>query len=143
MSVPPIGRKSKDSSLPRRALASARALAFASLTAASLSCGGEDAPVAGGRGFQGGPQQTAGGGAGAVDAPPPPDLAPSKVLSREDFGPTSRDPFQAFLGLDDTSPVEAPVAPILRQRDVKLAEYDFGDLTLIVCAAPKGMERWT
>jgi Tfp pilus assembly protein PilP len=62
------------------------------------------------------------------------------VLSREDFGPTTRDPFQAFIGLDDKTAVEAPVVPILRQRDVKLAEYDFGDLTLIaIVRSPRGV----
>ncbi len=53
---------------------------------------------------------------------------PRPVLTREDFGPGTRDPFQSFIG---TQVVElAPDRP-RAQRDVKIAQYAFEDLRLV------------
>lgn len=67
------------------------------------------------------------------DAPPPvrPDR-PRKILTREDFGPETRDPFESFMDLS-LAPQAAETSPLLapRQRDVRLSTYNFEDLKLI------------
>ena len=89
--------------------------------------GGGDA--AGGKA---GPAAAAGPTAEDPDAPPQrPDDAPSQLLTREDFGPDSRDPFRSFL--DEEGPAETTEEPtkLITQRDVKLSDYNFEDLSLI------------
>lgn len=54
---------------------------------------------------------------------------PKRVLTREDFAVTTRDPFQPFLG-NEIVETDAP-RDVQRQRDVRLAQYNFEDLTLI------------
>jgi Tfp pilus assembly protein PilP len=53
----------------------------------------------------------------------------SRVLTREDFGIGARDPFQSF----QMSEVAAgPVEPeLVRQRDVRMPNYDFEELRLV------------
>jgi Tfp pilus assembly protein PilP len=105
------------------------------------ACGdGDD----GGQPASRGAPKTAGGGkskkekktsrrpAQGADAAPAEDVPehPKVVLTREDFGLESRDPFQPFLGNEVIETSDSP-RDVLRQRDVRLAEYNFEDLTLI------------
>ena len=115
------------------------------LLASLAACGGGDAAPTQQRGAP--KLQNAGGGGDGGGAAPDvgpaegggedegeterPDR-PKKILTREDFGPDTRDPFESFMDQQlapqaaDSSPVLAP-----RQREVRLAEYSFEDLKLI------------
>jgi len=117
------------------------------ITAASPGCGGDEpvaqqrgAPVVAGGGADGAPPPA--GGPAPVAGPPlangedgPPSPRPDRpkiILTREDFGPETRDPFESFIDLA-LAPQSADSGPILapRQREVRLAEYSFEDLKLI------------
>lgn len=129
-----------------RAFRRTAALLLALTTVVTSACGEGEPEVSASRGPAGGtvaagsPPAAGGADAAAPGAPPTEAKRTPRVLSREDFGPATRDPFQAFIGLDDAAPAEAPLVPILRQRDVKLAEYDFEDLVLIaIVRSPRGV----
>jgi Tfp pilus assembly protein PilP len=89
--------------------------------------GGSKAPAGGGsRRSQGG---TPSEDAPAEAEPPRPDR-PKTIVSREDFASSARDPFHTYLSpalANETAPVEV----LDKQRNVKLAEYDFEELKLI------------
>lgn len=124
------------------------------LVLAPLGCGEEAAPVTtqrgmGGQGVKidqkappaGGTKAPAGGGSrrsqgGTPSADAPPDAEPPRpdrpktLVSREDFAVSARDPFHTYLSpalANETAPVEV----LDKQRNVKLAEYDFEELKLI------------
>ena len=58
-----------------------------------------------------------------------PEDRPRAILTREDFGPDARDPFESYQGPRSTD-IE-PDHPNIKQRDVRLASYDFDDLSLV------------
>jgi Tfp pilus assembly protein PilP len=114
------------------------------------ACGGDDdqVMVRGMGGVQGSAAKAQPGsrraGAGPAPESPVPDAEaapvarPSKALTREDFGPETRDPFQN-LNVVETQEV-TPEGSRDREREVVLAEYNFGDLTLIgVVNAKRGV----
>lgn len=78
----------------------------------------------GGKGGKGGGGQ---GGDGETDERPD---RPRITISRDDFGPISRDPFQTPFVIRDQETVEVD-APRIKQRDVRMADYNFEDLKLI------------
>jgi Tfp pilus assembly protein PilP len=68
-------------------------------------------------------------GADGDDVKVRPAERPPRVLTHEDFGPHARDPFQTYQAPEL---VGAPVEPDhVRQRDVRMPNYDFEDLRLI------------
>lgn len=106
---------------------------------APVACGDDEQAAAGGRGapktVDGGKEKQKSSKRQAQGAPAPaPEEEipehPKRVLTREDFATDSRDPFQPFLGNEIIDTSDAP-RDIQRQRDVRLAEYNFEDLTLI------------
>ncbi len=116
-----------------------------SLPLALGACGGGEeegpaqrgAPTVQGGTSPGGPpgggatrRTTTGGGGPVPDeaAPPRPDRA-SKVLTREDFAPETRDPFKNYNEVENVE--VTPDTPRDRQREVRLSDYNFEDLTLI------------
>ncbi len=129
-------------------------LLVSSLVLAPLGCGEEEAPVTSSRGMggqgvkidpkaqpAGGTKAPAGGGSrrsqggtpsedAPPDAEPPRPDRPKTVVAREDFASSARDPFHTYLSpalANETAPVEV----LDKQRNVKLAEYDFEELKLI------------
>jgi Tfp pilus assembly protein PilP len=128
-----------------------RALLLTGLLGASTLAGcGEEAPVTQQRGMagqgkniqatpetppDGGSRRSTGTGDEAPlaedpTAPPARPERPPTVISREDFAASARDPFHTYVSnrLEDQP---APVEVLDKQRNVKLAEYDFEELKLI------------
>jgi Tfp pilus assembly protein PilP len=135
-------------------------LSFSVLLASSLcllgmGCGGEQQEVTQQRGMggvavksnnapaaaskdakpAGGSRRSSGGGGGKPgEAEPEPELErpdrPRPILTREDFSGRSRDPFHNYAATDLLDSPE-PIEIVRKQRDVKLAEYQFDELKLI------------
>lgn len=78
------------------------------------------------KGAKSGPKRPAQGAAAPEEEIPD---HPKRVLTREDFAIGTRDPFQPFLG-NEIVETDTP-RDVQRQRDVRLSEYNFEDLTLI------------
>jgi hypothetical protein len=124
--------------MPARALP--RRLAYSLALLLLPACGGAE-PVAASRGAppaepgkapDGKASRRSGGAAGGPAEPAPaaaPEPArPKIVLTRDDFGPASRDPFQNFMA--GSAPIVEAVRP-RAEREVKLAEFAFEDLRLV------------
>lgn len=110
----------------------------------ATACGGEEVVASRGAPVSAAAPPAAGGGAGAQTrrsaggaspaAAPGPEAAdrpdrPRIPLTREDFGKESRDPFRNY---NEVQNVEiSPESPRERQRQVRMVEYNFEDLTLI------------
>lgn len=106
------------------------------------SCGDDGTKQTQVRGLGGAKPTKAAGDAKAGDAkagdatpgtPPPPPAdkpleRPRPVLTRDDFSTVTRDPFESFIG---TQIVELEPDRPRAQRDVRMAEYNFEDLTLV------------
>jgi hypothetical protein len=71
-----------------------------------------------------------GGGEGEEGGAPERPDRPKIVITRDNFGPLSRDPFKTPFGTGDQDIVDVD-APREKQRDVRMAEYNFEDLKLI------------
>ena len=108
------------------------ALAICIASIVGISCGEEPAPAAPDR-----PKQAAkvpAARAKEVETPESvaanrPTERPARILTREDFGPAARDPFQtANVAEEPEAQVEAQQ---VRQREVVLPNYDLNDLRLI------------
>ena len=122
--------------------------AMALVVTASLTmvgCG-EDEPVVASRGAPGAataptegsrrtqtaaPDPTAAAGQPGLgeDAPVARPDRPSKILTRDDFSSETRDPFRNYNEVDNVE--VTPDAPRERQREVRMADVNFEDLTLI------------
>ena len=64
----------------------------------------------------------------------------SEPLTRENFGPETRDPFRSFLADDDLEPIEEAPVVAERQREVRMAGYNFEDLSLVgIIRSKKGV----
>ena len=104
-------------------------------------CGDDDAPT-NQRGFSGkggvkpataGRKKPAGrekAEAVAAAEPAKPKRPRSEPLTRENFGPETRDPFKSFLNDQTLDAVEEAPVVAERQREVRMAGYNFEDLSL-------------
>ena len=66
----------------------------------------------------------------AAAEPAKPKRPRSEPLTRENFGPETRDPFKSFLNDKTLDAVEEAPVVAERQREVRMAGYNFEDLSL-------------
>lgn len=106
--------------------------------AATSGCGDED-KVTGQRGMGGstpinnGGSRRSGGGGGGEEGDPEterPDR-PAPVLTRDDFSARTRDPFHNYSAAKNIEAPE-PIEVVRAEREVKLSQYTFEELRLIV-----------
>lgn len=75
-----------------------------------------------------------------AETTPKPTRPKSEPLTRENFGPETRDPFRSFLADDDLEPIEEAPVVAERQREVRMAGYNFEDLSLVgIIRSKKGV----